>query len=294
MRVGDLLRRGITELEAVGVSEATVDITLLLGHCLGMSRTQLYLATDERVAAACEKHFLEFLARRKLHEPVAYILGEREFWSLPFRVTRDVLIPRPETEFLLETVLETVKENGLDDDGFILDLCCGSGVIAIVLAMELQKRVIAVDLSLEALRIAQANARRHGVEGLIDFVQADLLTPFTPGNHFSMIVSNPPYVSRIEMQKDLEPEVARHEPSLALHGGEDGLEIIRKIRQDLPLALSNGGMFFMEIGATQGEQVREIFTAFDDRKGVFDPVRILPDYAGRDRVVYAGWNSRRG
>ena len=293
MRIGDLLRRGIMELEAVGVSEAATDTTVLLGHCLGMSRTQLYLAADEQAAVACEKQFLELLARRKLREPVAYILGEREFWSLPFRVTRDVLIPRPETEFLLETALEAVRVHGLDD-GFILDLCCGSGVIAIVLALELQKRVIAVDLSLPALRIAQANARRHGVEDLIDFIQADLLASFALENRFSMIVSNPPYVSRIEMQKELEPEVARYEPHLALHGGEGGLEVIRRIRQGLPLVLRDGGMFFMEIGAEQGASVQEIFADSDDRTGVFDPVLILPDYAGRDRVVSAGWKCRRG
>jgi release factor glutamine methyltransferase len=293
MRIGELLLRGIAELEAVGVSEATTDIQLLLGHCLGMSRTQLYLAMKERVAVACEQQFLELLARRKLREPVAYILGEREFWSLPFKMTRDVLIPRPETEFLLETVLKTVKENGLVD-GLLLDLCCGSGVIAIVLALELGKRVIATDLSMEALLVAQANARRHGVDGLIDFVQADLLTPVAPENRLSMVVSNPPYVSRNEMQKDLEPEVARYEPHLALNGGDSGLEIIRRIRQSLPLVLCEDGHFFMEIGAMQGEQVQEIFTRCNDQEDWFNSVRILPDYSGRDRVVYARLKKKRG
>jgi release factor glutamine methyltransferase len=293
MRVGDLLRRGIAELETVGVFEAAADTTLLLGHCLGMSRTQLYLAAEEQVAAVREKQFLDFLARRKQREPVAFILGEREFWSLPFWVTRDVLIPRPETEFLLETVLKTVQEHDLQD-GFILDLCCGSGVIAIVLALELQKRVIAVDLSMAALRVARENARRHGVEGLIDFMQADLLTPFIHGNRFSMIVSNPPYVSTMEMQQELEPEVVRYEPGLALHGGEGGLDVIRRIRQALPRVLCDDGLFFMEIGAGQGKAVREIFTDCDDQEGLFEPIRILPDYAGRDRVVSTRWKRRKG
>ncbi len=286
MRVGDLLRRGITELEGVGVSDAATDINLLLGHCLSMSRTQLHLATAGQVTAACEQQFLELLARRKQREPVAYILGEREFWSLPFRVTRDVLIPRPETEFLLETALKTIKVHGLPD-GLLLDLCCGSGVIAIVLALELQKSVIAADLSLQALLVAQQNASRHGVGDLVDFVQADLLSPLCPGNRFSMVVANPPYVSKKEMQADLAPEVIRYEPHLALNGGEDGLAAIRKIRQELPLVLCQSGYVFMEIGAGQGEKVREIFSGGDDRAGCFDPVEILPDYAGRDRVLYA-------
>jgi release factor glutamine methyltransferase len=293
MRIGDLLRLAIAELEAAGVYEAAPDATLLLGHCLGMSRTQLYLAAEEQVAEASERQFLELLKRRKLREPVAYILGEREFWSLPFQVTGDVLIPRPETEFLLETVVKAIREQGLHD-GFILDLCCGSGVIAIVLALELRRRVIAADLSMAALRVARANARRHEVEDLIDFVQADLLTPFVQGNRFAMVVSNPPYVSTIEMQRELEPEVVRYEPGLALHGGEGGLEVIRRIRRDLPRVLCDDGVFFMEIGAGQGKAVREIFADCNDQEGFFAPVRILPDYAGRDRVVCAGWKSKRG
>jgi release factor glutamine methyltransferase len=286
MRVGELLQKGITELEGAGVPEAATDTNLLLGHCLSMSRTQLYLATEEQVTGASEQRFLEFLARRKQREPVAYILGEREFWSLSFRVTRDVLIPRPETEFLLETVLKTIKAYGLLD-GLILDLCCGSGVIAIVLALELQKKVVAADLSRQALLIAQQNARRHGVENQIDFVQADLLFPMSPENRFSLVVANPPYVSDAEMRTGLEPEVVRYEPHLALDGGDDGLEIIEKIRNGLPLVLCHGGYFFMEIGAGQGDKIREIFSGADEKEDVFDPVEIFKDYAGRDRVLYA-------
>ena len=286
MRVGERLHRGIAELEAIGVTDAALDVNLLLGHCLLMSRTQVYLAMEEQVPAACEQQFLKFLSRRRQREPVAYILGEREFWSLPFRVTRDVLIPRPETEFLLETVLRTIKEHRLPD-GFLLDLCCGSGVIGIILALELQKRVLSSDLSWQALLIARHNAGRHGVEALVDFVQADLLSPMSGGNRFSMIVTNPPYVSRGEMRADLEPEVAWYEPHLALDGGEDGLEIVRKIRCVLPSVLCHRGYFFMEIGAGQGKMVREIFSGCDERGDVFDPVEILSDYAGRDRVLSA-------
>jgi release factor glutamine methyltransferase len=286
VRVGELLHKGIIELEDAGVPEAATDTNLLLGHCLSKSRTQLYLSMEETVTAACERQFLELLARRKRREPVAYILGEREFWSLPFQVTSDVLIPRPETEFLLETVLKTIKMHGLAD-GPLLDLCCGSGVIGIVLALELQKKVVAADLSRQALVVAQQNARRHGVEGLVDFVQADLLSSMLPGNRFSLVVANPPYVSSNEMRAGLAPEVVRYEPHLALDGGEDGLEIIRKIKDGLPLVLCLGGYFFMEIGAGQGEKIRKIFSGDDDSGNVFDQVEIYQDYAGRDRVLYA-------
>ncbi len=286
MRVGELLRRGAVELAAVGLPDAAVDVRLLLGHCLAMSRTQLYLAMKEEVPEGCTGQFLRLLARRKLREPVAYILGECEFWSLPFLVTEDVLIPRPETEFLLEAALQTVKADGLPD-GLFLDLCCGSGVIAIILALELGRRVIAADLSMSALRIARKNARRHGVEGLVDFVRTDLLAPFSQENRFSLIVSNPPYVTRTEMMNDLEPEVIGYEPHLALDGGEDGLEVIARIRWGLPRVLCRGGWLFMEIGAGQGEQTRALFTGHQDRDCSFEQVRVLPDYAGRDRVLAA-------
>ncbi len=291
MRIGELLRQGAKELESEGVADASLDICLLLGHCLSMSRTQLYLAMEENVPEADITCFFNLLARRKQREPVAYILGEREFWSLPFWVTKDVLIPRPETEFLLETALKTVKSSGLPD-GFLLDLCSGSGVIAIVLALELQKKVIAVDLSQKALDVARNNAKRHGVEKLVDFVRADLLASFAQDNRFSLIVSNPPYVTRKEMRCDLEPEVIGYEPHLALDGGENGLEVITKIQQDLPHVLCHGGWFFMEMGASQGQNVQAFFSTRDDKKTAFEQIQVRSDYAGRDRVFSARFTIR--
>jgi release factor glutamine methyltransferase len=286
MLVGELLQQGISELAAAGITDAAVDTCLLLGHCLSMSRTQLYLAMEEEAPEPCARCFLTLLARRKQREPVAYILREREFWSLPFLVTGDVLIPRPETEFLLETALKAVTTSGLPE-GLLLDLCCGSGVIAVVLARELRKKVIAADLSLEALQVARQNAKRHGVEALVDFVQADLLEPFLSDNRFSLIISNPPYVTRREMENDLEPEIIRYEPHLALDGGESGLDVIENIRGALPQVLCHGGYFFMEIGAGQGRQVKRIFSGTNGREAVFEQVRVLSDYAGRDRVLFA-------
>jgi release factor glutamine methyltransferase len=286
MLIGELLQLGIAELEAVGVTEAVADACLLLGHCLSLSRTQLYLAGEQEASEDGAQCFFALLARRKLREPVAYILGEREFWSLPFAVTKDVLIPRPETEFLLETALKAATSSGLPD-GLLLDLCCGSGVLATILALELQRKVIAADLSWEALHVARENAKRHGVGELVDFVQADLLEPFYSESDFSLIISNPPYVTQSEMDHDLDPEVIDHEPHLALNGGNEGLDIIKRIRKMLPSVLCQGGYFFMEIGAGQGDQVRKIFTDTEDKNSVFEQIRIFPDYAGRDRVLSA-------
>lgn len=286
MRVGELLRLGVAELEAAGIVDAVIDVNLLLGHCLALSRTRLYLAMDEAVNRDQVEHFFSLLNRRKLREPIAYILGEREFWSRDFLVTEEVLIPRPETEFLVETVLETVKEHGWPD-GLLLDLCCGSGVIGVVLALELGQRVIATDLSAKALLVARHNARRHGVETLIDFVRADLLAPFASNSSFSLIVSNPPYVTKAEMENFLEPEIIRYEPHLALDGGCSGLEVITRIRRDLPRILRHQGWFFMEIGSGQGREVAALFAGGDTSRGRFEQIRILPDYAGLDRVLCA-------
>jgi release factor glutamine methyltransferase len=293
MRIRNLLHRGVAELEGLGVENAALDVHLLLGACVGKSRTELLLAMEEEVEETCERQFLKVLERRKHREPVAYILEEREFWSLPFHVTSDVLIPRPETEFLLETVIKTVKENGVSE-GLLLDLCCGSGVIAIVLALELKKRVIASDVSWRALQVARYNARRHGVEGLIDFVQMDLLTSVQQSNRFALIVSNPPYVSRNEMKNGLDPEVDWYEPHLALDGGHDGLDIINRIHKELPSVLCLGGGFFMEIGATQGKQVQKLFSGYQDWEGYFDSIEVLVDYAGRERVLRARLKRKLG
>lgn len=229
--------------------------------------------------------FMLLLERRKKREPVAYILEEQEFWSLPFRVTPDVLIPRPETEFLVESVLTRCRKNNLER-GKILDLCCGSGAIAVVLAKETGRRVVALDVSIDALQISAYNIKRHGCEALIDPVCADLLSPFQPCPLFSLIVSNPPYVSDREMAESLQPEVVDYEPHLALDGGCLGLEVIEKIQLHLFRTLMPGGEFFMEFGADQGALIYNLFVS-GHAESVFQNVDILKDYAGRDRVLHA-------
>ena len=286
MRVFELVRQAIGELAGVGIEEGDTDVQLLLGHCLGKSRTELFLAADEDISDYDLKNFQNLLRRRKMREPLAYIRGEREFWSLPFTVTPAVLIPRPETEFLLEQALAAVRRKNLPK-GSILDLCCGSGVIAVVLALELGRKVTAVDISSSALRVARENCLRHGVGEKVNLIQADLLGAFSPHPSFSLVVSNPPYVSRLEVQQGLEPEVAHYEPHLALDGGERGLDVIQRIRDGLPDCMLTGGEVFIEIGADQGPEVQRLFAGVTGFAARYNNVEILKDYAGRDRVLHA-------
>lgn len=287
MRLAELLKYGIGELAKAGVPEYQLDARLLLENCLGISRTEVFLRGQAEVDGITQRQFLDFIERRKKREPVAYILGEQEFWSLPFHVTPAVLIPRPETEFLLDRVLALTLPANIEQ-GLFLDLCCGSGVIATVLAKETGKEVFALDISFAALQVARKNLYRHQMAGQVQLVRGDLLSAFRQTRDlFSLVVANPPYVSSLEIEKSLEPEVARHEPHLALSGGEDGLAVIREIRRQLTQVLRPGGQVFMEIGADQGEAVRNMFGAECNGIPDFCDVEILTDYTGRDRVLHA-------
>ncbi len=277
---------GELELQRAKVEEYTLDARLLLEYCTGKSRTEIFLHGGSEVDQENQDRYLLLLERRKKREPVAYILGEQEFWSLPFWVTPDVLIPRPETEFLLDRVF-TLTDPVNRQKGYILDLCCGSGVIAAVLAKETGKTVFASDISYKALQIARKNAKRHHLDSLVVLVQGNLLSPFLERRKFSLIVSNPPYVSNYDVENSLLPEVVKYEPHLALDGGERGLERIQAIRDRLPMILSPGGQCFMEIGADQGAAVRRLFLENVGGRPGFQQVEILVDYAGRDRVLHA-------
>jgi release factor glutamine methyltransferase len=282
----ELLLFGAGELQKAGVVEYHLDSRLLLQACTGKSRTEILLDGDAAVNGTLLNIYLQYLERRKKREPVAYILGEQEFWSLPFYVTPEVLIPRPETELLLDRVFALGDPENFSR-GNILDLCCGSGVIASVLAKETSRKVCGLDISFQALEVARRNNLRHDVEPLVDLIQGDLFSPFSEDRCFSLIVSNPPYVSSTDVSHNLEPEVALFEPHLALDGGDKGLEIIREIHDGLSGMLSSGGQIFMEIGADQGEVVKNLFQENLYGRSCFEQVEILKDYSGRDRVLYA-------
>ena len=286
MRLIDLLHFGESELNAAGVPEAELSARLLLEYCTAKSRTEIFLSGENEVHREIEESYLQLLERRKKREPLGYILGEQEFWSLPFYVSPDVLIPRPETEFLLDRVFALTDPENFEK-GKILDLCSGSGVIAIVLGKEIGRTIFAADISHNALEMTRKNAKRHHVDQFMVLVQGDLLSPFLEYRQFSLIVSNPPYVSSLDVAKNLMPEVERYEPHLALDGGEGGLERIKEIREGLPMIICPGGQCFIEIGAEQGNAVRKMFQENVTGQPSFQQVEILVDYTGRDRVVHA-------
>jgi len=287
MRLTELLQKATSELKNAGVSDCDIDARLLLQGCLGKTRTELFLEAECAVSIESKQKYHQFIERRKKREPVAYILGEQEFWSLDFYVCPDVLIPRPETEYLLDRVLRLADPDNFSQ-GKILDLCCGSGVIATVLAKEKRQHVIASDISHAALEVTLKNSRRHKMDDLVCAVQSDLFEAFKYERLFSLIVSNPPYVSSFDVDNTLEPEVASYEPRLALDGGMMGLEVIQKIWNTLPKVLLPGGEFFMEIGADQGRAVRQLFEEKNREVGSdYMHVDILVDYAGHDRILYA-------
>ncbi len=286
MLVHELLTIASITLAKAGVENAQIDAELLLGHCLKKSRSSLYLLSKEELSVDILLAFKTLLKRREQREPLAYILGVQEFWSMDFLVSSDVLIPRPETEQLLETAIKYWKDS-TQHSGYILDLCCGSGVIAIVLAKELGVKILAIDISREALLVAKENSKKNGVLNQIHFMQSDLFSACINKPFISMIVSNPPYVSQQDIAHGLQNEVQCYEPHLALDGGDKGLEIITRIAEDLsPLMLSDSTLF-MEIGAEQGADVISIFT--QDRKANNTPYEncvVSKDYSGHDRIFH--------
>lgn len=286
MLIRELLQKAWLRLEKAGVDSPEVDAGLLLGHCLGKSRTELYLMADDKLSVEKVQLFFNFIDRREQREPLAYILGFQEFWSLDFLVSPDVLIPRPETELLLEKALK-VGSRKIQDPGVIVDLCCGSGVIAIILAKELGRKVLAIDLSMEALLVARENAKKHCVLHLVSFLQCDLLSAIKAVPCISLAVSNPPYVSEQDIATGLQPEVDRYEPHLALDGGNKGLQIIERINRELRCRMIQGAELFMEIGADQGGDVLSIFKKEQKLTKSFTELLIEKDYAGHDRIFHA-------
>lgn len=229
--IGSVLKHTRETLAAAGVPEPEADAQVLVAYVLEVDRLNLFLDMDRFLTSAEEETLAALILERTKRKPLQYILGEQEFWSLSFRITPEALIPRPETEILVEAVLDTVKRQGTPpNDLTILDLCTGSGVLAVVLARELPGAdIYAVDISREALSVAMENARRHKVLDHITFLQGDLFAPLADqGVSFDLMVSNPPYISG-EMFPGLLPEVRDYEPRLALDGGPDGLDVIRKI-----------------------------------------------------------------
>lgn len=263
-----------------GIAEARLDAELLLADSLGVKRLDLYLQHDRPLAAEELAEFKARLLRRARREPLQYIAGTAAFRNLNLRVDRRVLIPRPETEVLVEEVLRWCRgRSGLS----ALDVGTGSGAIAICLATEGDafSHVVGTDLSADALEVARMNAEAAAPDRGVELRQGAVYAPVA-GERFDVIVSNPPYVAEAE-RDDLQPEVVRWEPELALFSGADGLTVIRELVDGAPLHLRPGGLLAMEIGAGQGDAVRQLVLA----SGAFGRVEVRPDLSGRDRIVLA-------
>lgn len=285
------LLSGGESLHRAGIESGRLDAEVLLCHALALSRTELYLRLEQSLSLAEESLFQTLLKRRMRHEPVSYITGVKEFWSLEFAVDRNVLVPRPETELLVEWALTRARKDVRGSAHTVLDLGTGSGVVAIALATELpDARFWAVDISPGALAVARVNAQRHGVAPRINFFAGDLFEPLSEAKiQFDLIVSNPPYVSRRELA-DLPAEIRAYEPVAALDGGADGLDYYRRIVASAPPFLAPGGALLCEIGAEQGNAVREVIV----QSGGLESAAIYRDLAGRDRVAAAVKGGARG
>jgi release factor glutamine methyltransferase len=255
-----------------------LEAELLVGRATGLDRVQLIAHGDRPVSADELACIREFIQRRRRAEPSAYILGEREFYGLTFRVDARVLIPRPDTETLVDVALERTRHHS--EYGEALDLCTGSGCVAIAFKHQRPTwQVTATDVSGEALDVARANAERLGTVFGMAFQRSDLFAGLSPGRRFELITANPPYIPRAELAK-LQPDVREFEPELALVGGDDGLDIVRRLVEQAPEHLEPGGVLALEMGYDQGEATSALF-----RAASFEQVTTTKDYGTRDRVV---------
>lgn len=258
--------------------KARQDAETLLLHHTGKNRAWLIAHLDDEFAGCRAIGYSAWIERRAAGEPIQYILGECEFYGLPFRVTPDVLIPRPETEHLVEAALALANRKTLRG---ILDIGTGSGAIAIALAHHLpDAQLTATDLSAAALALAQENAERVGVAKQIRFLQGDLLAP-VPDDVFDLIVSNPPYIP-ISDREHLSVEVRDHEPALALFAGDDGLEVYNRLIPSAHAALASGGFLSVEIGHGQRDGLQRLLEFAG-----FTQIQFTPDLQGIPRVVTA-------
>jgi release factor glutamine methyltransferase len=268
-----------SRFQRAGIEPARLEAQVLLAHTLACDRVRLYTGFDRPLHPDELASYRELIRRRLAGEPIAYLTGEQEFWSLSFRVTPDVLIPRRDTEIAIEVVLDAVPDRAAALR--IADVATGSGALAVTLARELgQATVVATDLSEAAARVARDNAARLGVAERIEVRLGDLLAPLA-GEVFDVLLSNPPYVRSPDIA-GLAREV-RCEPRMALDGGADGLACLRRIVAGAAAHLAPGGLLALEHGFDQDADVRQII----DATGAFAPAQTRRDLGGNPRITHA-------
>jgi release factor glutamine methyltransferase len=269
-----------------GVDSPRLSAELLLSHVLSVPRIKLYTDYERAVGEKELTAFRELVKRAAEHEPIAYLTGRAHFFNLEFEVNRDVLIPRPDTETLVENVLQLMRSQPGMDPPRVLDLCTGSGCVAAAMACHLKNAtVLATDSSAAAVALARKNMQKLGLDGRVVVEQGDLYEAVTRQvdvQPFHLIVANPPYIPTGEIAK-LDRNVREYEPTAALDGGPDGLSLHRRIMSGAADRLVSGGRIYLEIAFDQGELARQV-AAQHDR---FSDVAILKDYGGRDRVLTA-------
>ena len=295
MTIHDILNESTKALEAVDIPSARLDAEVLLSFSLGCDRLEFYKNPDMTISETQLSAFRNLIARRSQWEPVAYITGRKEFWTFVLEVNNSVLIPRPDTEIIVEEALKVVKILGSTselDSGLrrndctkkpmrILDIGTGSGAIALALALEITgAKVVATDISPAALNLAQKNAAALGLKEKIDFRQGNLFEPVD--DIFDIIICNPPYIAAEEYEK-LPAGVKDYEPREALWAGESGLEFYEKLIYQAADFLKKNGWLLLEIGAKQEAGVRKIMEA----AGFYDSIEMRRDYAGLPRVIKA-------
>lgn len=283
-----LIRWATSYLKAHEIDSPRATGEILLAHALKYKRIDLYLNYDKPLVAEELKTFKTLIKRRVRHEPVAYILGVKEFWSLDLQVTQDVLIPRPETECLVEIALDQLSKNPDSRALRILDLGTGSGAIVIALASQQPRHdYFASDSSFKAVKLAGENAGRHGLSGMINLFAGDWLSCLKPNKSgFDMILSNPPYIPS-QVIGTLQPEIHQFEPIAALDGKQDGLYCFKKLIGSAHNYLKPGGVLILEIGHDQRESIVRIVS----ESARYDKFNSAKDYSGHDRVV---WMRKRG
>ncbi|HXT87464.1 MAG TPA: peptide chain release factor N(5)-glutamine methyltransferase [Verrucomicrobiae bacterium] len=280
------LRDGMAQLAAANTPSHALAAELLLVHVTGRDRAWIYAHPEAELSEYAAKTFFELIARRASGVPTQYLTGKQEFWGLKFEVSPAVLIPRPETEHVIEVALQRLDERSgakRGDSLRIADMGTGSGCIAIALAKELPNaQVFATDISIEALQVAMRNAEKHRVARRVHFIQCDLLeSQECEPQAFDLIVSNPPYVARAG-ESELAPEVREHEPHTALFGGATGTEIYTRLIALASQYLRPGSLLVMEIGYGASERVHAMLDA-----NSWADIRVTKDLAGIPRVISA-------
>ncbi len=283
MILREALQSTTQTLARAGIPDAPVEAELLLGHVLGMSKTRLYTEPERILTSAEAERLCHLVQRRLAHEPAAYILGHCEFYGIDLCINSHTFIPRPETELLVERAVEVahlVSQRG--KRVVIADIGTGCGAIAISLALALPRaKVYATDISASALQVAEMNCRRHAVNGQVELLQGNLLEPVP--QPVDILVANLPYVRNCEL-RDLSPEVKDHEPTMALAGGEDGMDKIRQMLEQAPGKVSRGAYLLLEIGQGQGEGVTWLVKSRFPQASV----ELIPDLGGIERVAKVG------